>query len=290
MRTRHSLIKSANGWGQDYALITGASQGLGRAFAYECARKGMNLLLVALPGSGLEGVARDIEQRYGVQVGCIEMDLTADSSPEALYHWVLAKRVRLSVLINNAGVAYHGAFEDATLSDDETCILLNDLVTVKLTRLFLPELKRCPSARILNVSSLAAFFPMPYMLVYAASKAFVLSFSLALRAELRQTAVHVSVLCPNGIRTNDTCQDRIAANGLGARLTCMEPDRVARYAVRKMLQGTAVIVPGPLNQFIGMTSRFVPHSAAYHIASNIWRKASTEERPPEPPNFAPSAQ
>jgi short-subunit dehydrogenase len=261
------------GGDRHYALITGASQGLGRALAHECARRGMNLVLVALPSSGLEHVAHEIEQRHGVHVGCIEMDLTANGSPEALYGWLQVQKVQLSILINNAGVVYNTRFEDSTLSENETCILLNNLATVKITHLLLPELKRCPSARILNVASLAAFFPMPYMLVYAASKAFVLNFSLALRAELRHTPVRVSVLCPNGIRTNRYCQDLIAANGLAARLTCMDPDDVARYAVRGMLKGTAVIVPGALNQFIGMTSKFVPRSAVYHMASIFWGRS-----------------
>ena len=290
MCTRRLPTEQTGNWGRRYALITGASQGLGRALAYECARKGMNLLLVALPRSGLEHVAREIEQRYEVHVGRLEIDLTEESGPEALCRWFLAKRVQLSVLINNAGVACYGRFEDSTLFENETCVLLNNLATVKITHLLLPELRRCSSSRIMNVASLAGFFPMPYMLVYAASKAFVFNFSLALRAELRQTSVHVSVLCPNGIRTNHTCRERIAANGLGARLTCMDADDVARYAVRKMLEGKAVIVPGILNQFIGMSSKFVPRSAVYHMASHMWRKALKDKRTAEPTRVAPNAR
>ena len=220
------------------------------------------------------------EQHHGVHVDRLEMDLAQESGPEALYRWFLSKRVKLFALINNAGIAYHGRFEDSTLFENETCILLNNLATVKITHLLLPELRLSPSACIMNVASLAGFFPMPYMLVYAASKSFVFNFSLALRAELRQTSVSVSVLCPNGMRTNRVCQERIDANGLGARLTCMDPDDVARYAIRKMLQGKAVIVPGVLNQVIGMSSRFVPRSTVYRMASSMWRRTLREKKKP----------
>jgi len=274
MSKRRSSVEPMGDWAQHYALITGASQGLGRAFAHECARHGMNVLLVALPDSGLEQVTAEIRERYGVLADCIAMDLTAEGSPEELYQWIVSKRVKLSVLINNAGVSPNVRFEDSTLSENEACILLNDLATVKITRLVLPELQRCSSARILNVASLAAFFPMPYMVVYSASKSFVLNFSLALRAELHRTPVHVSVLCPNGIRTNRDCQDRIAANGWAARLTCMDPDEVARYALRKMLKGTAVIVPGFINQCIGASWKFVPQFAANHLIASLWGKTA----------------
>jgi len=289
MYGKRSRTHATDRWRQHYALITGASQGLGRALAHECARQGMNLLLVALPASGLEHVAQDIEQRHGVRVCCLETDLTQEGSPEALYRWYLAKRVKLSVLINNAGIACYGPFEDSTLSENETCVLLNNLATVKITRLLLPELRSSPSACIMNVASLAGLFPMPFMLVYAASKAFVYNFSLGLRAELRRTPVQVSVLCPNGIRTNRLCRERIEANGLGARLTCMDPEDVARYAIRKMVAGKAVIVPGALNRFIGMSSKFVPRATVYHMASSMWRRTRKEKRL-KPGSLASGAQ
>ena len=166
---------------QQHALITGASQGLGRAFAEECARLGMDLILVALPASGLAGVAQDIASRYAVQTEYLEMDLTTPGGPEALCRWISNEGLPVSVLINNAGTGYNSRFEDSTMRENESCILLNNLVLVKITRLLLPELKRHPQAFALNVASLAAFFPMPFMPVYGPSKTFILNFSLALR-------------------------------------------------------------------------------------------------------------
>jgi short-subunit dehydrogenase len=265
------------------ALITGASQGLGRALAEECARRGFDLVLVALPGSGLGLVAQDVGRRYGVQAACFATDLTAPGSPEALVQWVLEKGFPVTALVNNAGVGYNSRFEDSTLRENEACILLNNLALVKLTRLLLPELRRHDRTFVLNVASLAAFFPMPFMPVYAPSKAFIVNFSLALREELRPHRVSVSVLCPNGIRTNQSCREKIAAAGLVARLTCMDADKVAAIAVRRTLAGRAVIVPGLLNRLILAVSRFVPRSTVYAVVSAFWGARVGRRGPAAPP-------
>jgi short-subunit dehydrogenase len=273
------IRNSVSNQARTHALITGASQGLGRAFAEECARRRMDLLLVALPESGLEQATQDITGRYGVRAEYLEADLTAPGSQEALARWVADEGFPVSLLINNAGVGYNSRFEDSTLRENETCILLNNLALVKITRLMLPELRCRPSAFVLNVASLAAFFPMPFMPVYAPSKAFILNFSLALREEMRNTPVSVSVLCPNGIRTNQSCRDRIEASGLAARLTCMDADEVATYAIREMLAGKSVIVPGFLNRAIVTLSRFVPRSTVCAVVSAFWGRTARPECP-----------
>jgi short-subunit dehydrogenase len=199
---------------QTWVVVTGASQGLGRALCDECARRGLNIVLVALPGQGLEQTAHEISERYEVRTDFCETDLTAPGGPEALAQWIGDMGYDVSVLINNAGVGYNRRFEDSTLRENEVCILLNNLALVKLTRLMLPQLRRHPQARVLNVASMAAFFPMPFMPVYAPSKAFILNFSLALRAELSGSPVSVSVLCPNGIRTNQDAIAKIEQGGL----------------------------------------------------------------------------
>lgn len=264
---------------EGFALITGASQGLGQAMADECARRGMNLILVALPGSGLNWVAHNIAERFAVRVEFLEIDLTAPESPEGLSRWIADRGLPVSVLINNAGVGYNSRFEDSTLAENEACILLNNLALVKITHLLLPELASKERAYILNVASLAALFPMPYMPVYAPSKAFIVSFSLALKQEMAHTSLSVSALCPNGIRTNpDTCA-KIDGHGLVASLTCLDPDQVARYAIETTLAGRAVIVPGFLNRCISAVSRLVPRALAAAVVSAFWGKTARRPTP-----------
>lgn len=258
------------------ALVTGASQGLGRAFAEQCARRDMDLVLVALPNSGLPRVAQGIALLYRVQADFIEMDLTEPGNPEALTRWIVSRALKVPLLINNAGVGYNSRFEDSTLTENEACILLNNLALVKITRLLLPELKRRPEAFILNVASMAAFFPMPFMPVYGPSKTFILNFSLALREEMKDTSVSVSVLCPNGIRTNGECRRKIEDHGLIGELVSMDPEQVATCALKGTLAKRAVIVPGVLNQVISLLGRHAPRSIVCPVVSAFYGKTARQ--------------
>jgi hypothetical protein len=260
----------------DYALITGASQGLGRAFAQECAEQGLNLILVALPDSGLEQVAEGLALLYEVKTEYVETDLAAPESPEVLVRWLSRKGLTVSVLINNAGVGYNSRFEESTLEENESCILLNNLALVKLTRLLLPELKQRSRSFILNVGSMAAFFPMPFMPVYGPSKTFILNFSLALREEMKETPVSVSVLCPNGIRTNGECKRKIASHGLMGELVSLDPREVAACALDHLFAGKAVIIPGLLNQVIAMAGKHAPRFIVCPVVSSFYGKTASQ--------------
>jgi short-subunit dehydrogenase len=243
----------------------------------------MDLALVALPDSGLARVARDIAERYGVRAEYIEMDLTAPGSPETLHGWIQDRRLPISVLINNAGVGYNSRFEDSTLHENESCILLNNLALVKITHLLLPELKRHPQAFVLNVASMAAFFPIPFMPVYAPSKTFIVHFSLALREEMRDTSVSVSVVCPNGIRTNDACRSKIVAHGFIGELVSMDPDQVAAKALRGLWAGKATIVPGLANRVILAAGRLAPSSLVCAVTSALYGKTARPGYPRQSP-------
>lgn len=258
------------------ALVTGASQGLGLALARQCAARGMGVLLVALPGSGVEGVARQLAAEFGVEAASLEIDLTSPTGPEAVASWVAGLRLPLSVLINNAGISCTGHFEDSTLAQNERCIQLNTLALVKTTHLLLPHLRQHTPAHVLNVASLAAFFPMPLKPVYAPSKAFVVQFSLSLRQDLARSGISVSVLCPSGMRTTAMACDPIEQGGWLVRASCLDPDEVAATAVRLMLRGADVIVPGWLNRVAVVAGRLVPRWFLYRFLAGIWQRPSRE--------------
>lgn len=250
------------------ALITGASMGLGKALAEECARRGMDLFLVALPDSGLPVLAGELAGEFGVETAWLEGDLTEASTLERLRDRVEEEGLDIDLLINNAGIGTPGHFLDHSLEYHEATIELNALALVRLVRLFLPDLRR-RNASILNVASLGAFFPMPTMPIYAATKSFVLHFSLALREELGGT-VGVSVLCPNAIRTTPDVNRYIDNLGPLARRACFTPECIARSALDGVARNRAVIVPGAVNRVIAFISQVVPRALINRTIRHYW--------------------
>jgi hypothetical protein len=178
------------------ALITGASSGIGEAFARQLARQQTNLVLVARSQDKLEALATELTEQYAIKVEIIVKDLTETASGKFLFDRVKDKGIAIDLLINNAGFGDYGAFSDRPLTTQLIMIQLNIAVLVELTGLFLPVMKQRGSGSIINISSIAGFQPLPYMSVYAASKAFVLNFTEALWAENKDTGVNILAVCP----------------------------------------------------------------------------------------------
>lgn len=241
-----------------YCLVTGASSGIGLAIAEECARMGMHLFLVALPRSGLPETAARIAESYGIKVETLECDLTDPQSAIEIRDRARSGGIRLRMLVNNAGVDLAGRFDDRTLEEHEQMIGLNVMAVTRLTYLLLPLLKRVPHSHILNIASAAAFFPMPYKPIYSPSKTFVMNFSFAIREELRESGIGVSVVCPGGVITNPDVRRRIELQGFFGKLSSMEPSTVARYVLPRVFRGQALIVPGWFNKLFQVLGWIVP--------------------------------
>jgi len=241
-----------------YTLITGASIGIGRALAIECAKRNMNLLLVDLPDSGLDSTIRYLKKYYSVDVQSFALDLTSPNAPLDIYQRSKEMGITINMLINNAGMGHLGSFCDYEYRFYEEIIRLNIESVVILTRLFLPGMKKLDQAYVLNLGSLAAFYPIPFKTVYAGSKNFVYSFSRALKTELKNTPVKVSVLCPGPIMTNQEVLKRIRQGGIWAKITTMRANKMAEVAISNLLKGKAVIVPGLANKFISFLTKIVP--------------------------------
>jgi short-subunit dehydrogenase len=256
------------------AVITGASQGLGRAFAEECAARGMSLLLVALPDTGLPDVARVLRRAWGSRIETLEIDLTVPDAPGRLAEVLRTHGMNPDLLINNAGVGFTSRFGDSLPAQNETTIQLNVAALVRITQALLPELMRRPSRSwLLNVASLGAYYPMPSMPVYSSTKSFILDFSLLLREELRESPVRVSVLCPNGIRTNPGARALIEKQGWAGRLTCQYPDEVARAGLDGLLRNRAVVVPGLANRVLRRIRPLVPRPVFLRLIARRWGTA-----------------
>jgi len=186
---------------KNYTLITGASSGLGYEFCKLFAKDGNNLVLVARRKELLDKYASELSAKYGISVRVIAKDLSLEKSPDEIFNTLRTENIKLSALINNAGFGYKGSFEEIRLDIDMDMIKVNMLCLVKMTKLFLNDIIESNDGGILNVASTAAFQPGPFMAVYFATKAFVLSFSESLAEELSKTDVIVSTLCPGPTKT-----------------------------------------------------------------------------------------
>lgn len=222
-----------------YSLITGASKGLGKAFAMELAGRGRNLILVSLPGENLEKLASQIKSN-GTDAVYYETDLTTKTNILSLSKWV-NENYEVDLLINNAGIGGHSKFVNTDVDFIDNMIQLNVMATSLMTHQLLPNLLRQKKAHVLNISSLAALSPMGYKTVYPASKAFIHSFTLGMQQEYSETNVFFSVVNPGPMRTNGKVQENIAQTGFWANAIELGPEKVAALSLQKMFGGEKVI-------------------------------------------------
>jgi short-subunit dehydrogenase len=259
-----------------YTLITGASEGLGKALALECARRGMNLILVALPQSDLENLAVLIRKNFRVSVLIIGKDLSDSASCYQLFEEVNSRHIDLQILINNAGIGSAASFCESSSGFYEKQIGLNVIATTIITRLFLENLERNTPSYILNVGSLASFFSLPKKQVYGATKSYIHYFSKSLQIEVRQKGIRVCVLCPGGINTNLSVTLINRTGSRLSRLAVLSPEEVAATAMNGLLKGRQVIVPGRINKIFMLLDKLLPGSIKTRIASYGMNKLETD--------------
>jgi len=237
------------------ALITGASAGLGAELAKLCAAGGYDVVLVARSEARLAELGAGLARTYGVEARPLVADLASPAAPPEIFTQVSATPVDL--LINNAGFGLRGAFAETDWAAESRLLQVNVAALAHLTKLFLPEMVRRGAGRILNVASTAAFVPGPFMAMYYASKAFVLSFSEALSNEVQGTGVSVTALCPGPTRTEFAVAAGITDSGL-FRGPAMEAAEVARQGYDAMMAGKASVIAGARNRWMMRGARLVP--------------------------------
>ncbi len=242
------------------AMVTGASEGLGKSFAIELASRGIDLVLVALPGTGLPQLASFLEKNFDIRVIWFERDLTTPDACHQLFYALNARQITISILINNAGVGNLALFEEKTAAFYKMQIELNSIIPVMMTRHFLAQIDRNLQNHILNVGSLGGRFMVPRKLVYGATKSFIRYFTKSLRSEMAGSSVSISLLSPGGIGTKPELLVMNAKMNALARASILEPEMVARIAIDGMLRGKTEIIPGRLNRFFLLINNIVPEN------------------------------
>ncbi|OAV46103.1 SDR family oxidoreductase [Lewinella sp. 4G2] len=259
-----------------WALITGGSHGIGKALAEECLKRGLNVVIVALPDVHLDTINRELKEHAPGRYHLIPVDLTApDAIPEVERH-LATLGITLTYLINNAGFGRGGLIEHTDWSEYLTMMQLNNQAMVGLTLALLPQLKKTRGS-ILNMSSMEATLPLPYKTVYTGTKAFVYNYSLALRQELKHYGIGVSVLCPGPVITNEDGLKRVAAMGSLAKVLVTMPADIAPMAIGNFLNNKDVIRPKFLNRAILAFASIVPRGIKMAILEKVFSKYREED-------------
>jgi len=248
------------------AIVTGASAGLGVGFAERLAERGQPLLLVARRADRLDALAARLRTKHGVTVETLAVDLAEDGASAKVAAHVAGRPV--ATLVNNAGVGARGQFADIDVARQADMIRLNCIALTELCHAVLPGMIAAGRGGILNVASTAAFQPGPWMAVYYATKAYVLSFSEALHEEVRAHGVRVSALCPGPTRTEFADVADMADSQLFKRMAS-DADGVVRDGLAALDANTAVAVSGLLNKVMAESVRLTPRLLARRIAGSL---------------------
>ena len=256
----------------NYALITGSSKGIGMAMAKSLAKRGFDLILVARSENQLRDLKKQFSETYGVKVEIFPTDLSVPGAAHKLEVWCSDNSFPVSVLINNAGYGVWGNFENIVLEEQLNMMQLNMNTVVELTHYMLPTLKKQKQSYILNVASTAAYQALPTFSLYAASKAFILSFTRGLRFELRKTNISVTCLSPGPADTGFVDRAGLSKlNDITAKFN-MSADSVAEIAIEGMLNNRSEIIPGFTNKISAFASRILPKSILEYAGANIFKK------------------
>jgi hypothetical protein len=250
-----------------HALITGATAGIGYAFAEVMAADGYALALVARDQARLMERARFLEKQFKVEVKVVAKDLSDPASAAEIFERLQRENFPVSALVNNAGFGVYGPFPETDLEVEMRMLQVNMGTLVQLTKLFLKPMLQRQSGRILNVASTASFQPGPWLGLYSATKAFVFSFSCALSVELEGTGVTATALCPGGTRTE--FQERAGMEHKEGLLRPMGARRVAEIGYQAMLKGRPFVVAGWKNKLLIGLSKRSPTMWAARVARKV---------------------
>ncbi|MDL2142833.1 SDR family oxidoreductase [Flavobacterium tructae] len=254
-----------------YALVTGASKGIGKSIVYELAKQGYPLLLVARGEAELKALSDDLQVTYGINAPILAIDLSLTGASLTVANWVKMNNYPVGILVNNAGYGVWGNFSESSLTDQLGMMQLNMNVIVELSHLLVPILSQEKQAYILNISSTAAYQAVPTLAVYSATKAFVLSFTRALRFELGKSSISVTCFSPGPVDTGFAARAGLNPFNKMAEKFNMQPGEVAKMAVKAMFSKKSEVIPGFTNIISVYANRLLPKGFIEKTAAGIYK-------------------
>lgn len=255
-----------------YALITGASKGIGKAIAFELAKRNYNILITARSTELLSQVAAEIKNIYPVNVNFLSLDLSELNAPQKLFNWCVENKYAVSVLVNNAGYGLSGYFEKYSVVETTNLLQLNVIAPTQLCRHFIPLLKQQPQSYILNICSSSAYQAVPLLTVYAASKAYILKFTRGLKHELSKTNISVTCLSPGPTDTDWARTAQVSNKVLMmADKVNMTPQKVAAIGINAMFKKRTEVIAGFTNKLGVFLAWLLPDSLVEKTVGKLYK-------------------
>ncbi|MFD2669990.1 SDR family NAD(P)-dependent oxidoreductase [Marinicrinis sediminis] len=250
------------------ALITGASTGIGREYAFALAEKGYDLVLVARSRDKLDALAHELKKTYKRNIHVIVKDLSIASAPEEIYVELKDRQWQIDMLINNAGAGSTGQLLERSLVQNQQQVMLNVNAVVNMTHLFLQDMVARKQGDVINVASMASFQPIPYMSIYAATKSFVLSFTEGLHEEYSQHGIRVIAVCPGNTQTQffDQAPDSIKVGKMRSSR------QVVETSFKGLRRNQSYIVDGKMNKLLSELPRFLPRRWISKMSARLMKK------------------
>ncbi|MCL2563727.1 MAG: SDR family oxidoreductase [Oscillospiraceae bacterium] len=239
------------------ALITGSTSGIGKAFADKLASEGYNLILVSLDAEKLRIQSGMLAEKYDITVSIVSLDLAKPGAAERVFDAVSEMGLSVQVLINNAGFAEAGHFLETDMQKEAEMVHLHAIFTTEMMKLFLPGMVENGYGRVCNLGSIASYISCPYEAVYAATKAYILSVSKAIGAELKGSGVSITTLCPGATETAFAEKAKME-DALLFKLFVMDADKVAAIGYKAMMKGKPIVVAGGYNKLLVWSSKITP--------------------------------
>ncbi len=253
----------------EHVLVTGGTSGIGLELAKNFAKDGYGIIIVSSSSERLQKVRKKFKNEFDISILTYQQDLGKIGAALELYNKIKEDNLTISILVNNAGIGLAGATNEIDLNQDEKLLILNIVSLVELSKLFISDMYKQGHGKVLNVASTGAFQPGPYTSTYFASKAFVLSYSRAVRYEAKDKGVQVCTLCPHSTKTEFFMRE-----GLKTPEDAMSAEELARYGYKQFTKNKEIIVPGLANRI--RISRWIPVKLKMNIVARMKSKKRKE--------------
>ena len=257
-----------------YALVTGATGGLGKAFVFALAKKGYDLILTGRSDTKLLALQEEIMKNYAVQVHTISADLSNEESRALLMQEIVAKGLRISMLVNSAGADVQKAFSEYTQEKLIFQTRVNFESAVAFCRFAIEN--KADKLEIINISSVSGIYPMPYFAIYSATKGALTSFSISLREEMKDKGVSVTAILPGAMPTRDDIKEQIKGQGLWGKLAVKSPEWVAEYSIKAVAKNKRKGIPGFWNKVMRVSTAWLPTAWRLKFIARRWSKISKD--------------